>query len=189
MQKTSGEIEKEFIDNLGNSGGKDLAAWLVAIDGSGIKKRNDLIAWLKTDCGFGHMHASLLAGIHANGGKPVYGDTSELLNNQFAGCDAMRSLFDAVVEFALRNFPDATILPKKTYVSILAKREFAAINIKKSEIRLGLDLGSRDFDEVVSKANLTGPMPRISHQVTVTDTSRLDAELVSLLKDSYDRSN
>jgi predicted transport protein len=135
------------------------------------------------------MNASLLAGIHANGGKPVYGDTRDLLENQLAVSDSMTPVFESLVEFVLQIHPDATILPKKTYVSILAKREFAAINIKKSELRLGLDLGARPFDENVTKSKLTGPMPRISHQVTIADNSRLDAGLAGLLKDSYSRSN
>ncbi len=34
-QKTSGEFEKEFMDGLKGSTGKDLAAWLKIVDGHG----------------------------------------------------------------------------------------------------------------------------------------------------------
>lgn len=189
MQKTSGQIEKEFIESLATTTGRDLAAWLAEIDSSGIAKRNDVIAWLKSDRGFGHMNASLLAGIHANGGKPVYGDTSELLENQFAKAESMRPLFDQLITFVAEHLGSATVLPKKTYVSILEKREFAAINIKKSELRLGLDLGDRPFDDVVSKSRLSGPMPRISHQVVIISDAQLDDALAALLRESYERSN
>ena len=70
--KTSGEIEKEFIDNLKASTNKDLDGWLAEIGGLGTKKRNDIIDSLKKKYGFGHMNASLLAGIYLNDGKPVY---------------------------------------------------------------------------------------------------------------------
>ena len=82
--KTSGEIEKEFIDNLKNSTGQSLSEWMKVLGQSGINKRNDLVKWLKEKNGFGHMNASLLAGIYLNNGKPVYGSTDELLDNQFA---------------------------------------------------------------------------------------------------------
>lgn len=189
MAKTSGEIEKEFIDGLGGTTGRVLSDWLSAIDSSGLKKRNEVIAWLKSENGFGHMNASLLAGIHANGGKPVYGDTAELLGNQFAKAESMRPLFEAFAGFVSRVFPDATVLPKKTYVSILEKREFAAVNIRKDELRVGLDLGGRPFDETVAKSKLTGPMPRISHQVTVRSEEDLNDALAELLRESYGRSN
>jgi hypothetical protein len=73
--KTSGEIEKEFIDNLKGSTGRTLAEWMKRVGGSGISKRNDIIKWLKEKHGFGHMNASLLTGIYLNNGRPVYGST------------------------------------------------------------------------------------------------------------------
>ncbi len=186
-QKTSGEIEKEFIEGLKTSTGKDLKSWLTEIKSCGIEKRNDIIKWLKTEHGFGHMNAGLLIGIYLNGGKPVYGSTEDLLDNQLAKVEEMRPLYEAFCEFARKVFPNATVLPKKTYVSILEKREFAAINVKKGELRIGFDLGDRPFDETVSKAKLTGPMPRISHQIVLTDKSQFGANVVKLMKDSYDR--
>jgi hypothetical protein len=189
MQKTSGEIEKEFIDGLKGATGKELADWLVEIDSSGIAKRNEVVIWLKTERGFGHMNASLLAGIHANGGKPVYGSTGELLDNQFAKAESMRPLFNALVAYVGKHFPGATVLPKKTYVSILERREFAAINIRKDELRLGMDLGDRPFDGSISKSKLSGPMPRISHMVALNSESQFDDTLAGLLRDSWSRSH
>lgn len=186
-QKTSGEFEKEFMDGLANETGKDLASWMKIIDAFGTRKRNEVIARLKTRHGFGHMNASLLAGIHANGGKPVYQSTGDLLENQFAKAEAMRSLYDLFIEFVAKHFPNATVLPKKTYVSVLENREFAAVNIKPKELRIGLDLGERPFDDVIEKAKLSGPMPRISHMLVLTDANQLDAEVVEALRQSHTR--
>ena len=137
------------MDGLLRETGKDLGTWLKTIDGFGSKKRNEVIAWLKRDHGFGHMNASLLAGIHANGGKPVYQSTDALLDTQFAKSPEMRPLFDKFIEFVKANFPEASVLPKKTYVSILQNREFAAVNIKPKELRIGMDLGDRPFDSII----------------------------------------
>ena len=70
-QKTSGELEKELMDGIERSTGKDLTTWLKILDVFESKKRNEVIAWLKAEHGFSHMRAALLGGIHANGGKPV----------------------------------------------------------------------------------------------------------------------
>ncbi len=186
-QKTSGEFEQEFIDGLQGSTGKSLADWVIVVDGFSSKKRNEVIEWLKGVHNFNHMQASLLAGIHANGGKPVYQSTDGLLDAQFGKNEDMRPLYDGFVAFISRNFPNATILPKKTYVSVLENREFAAVNIKKGELRIGLDLGDRPFDEKVEKAKLTGPMPRISHMVVAKDDGKFDNSLVELLQQSHGR--
>ena len=186
-QKTSGEFEKEFLDGLFSETGKDLNVWMKIIDGFGTKKRNEVIARLKSDHGFGHMNASLLAGIHSNGGKPVYQSTDDLLQNQFAKASDMRPLYEAFIAFVRTNFPDSTVLPKKTYVSILENREFAAVNIKPKELRIGFDLGDRPFDDTIGKAKLTGPMPRISHMFVLTDVKQLDAKIVDALRQSHGR--
>ncbi len=102
------------------------------------------------------MDASLLAGIHVNGGKPVYQSTDGLLESQFAKAVEMRPLYEAFLKLVKKQFPNSTVLPKKTYVSILENREFAAINIKPKELRIGLDLGDRTFDETVEKRNSLG---------------------------------
>lgn len=187
--KTSGEIEKEFIDNLKKSTGKDLTDWLSEIKSSNLEKRNDILNLLKTDYHFGHMNASLLAGIYSNDGKPVYDSTDELLENQFAKAETVRPLYDSLIKQIKNAFPDATVLPKKTYISILEKREFAAINIKKTELRIGFDLGDRPFDEIVCKSKLTGPMPRISHQLIITEEKQINSGLIELLQKSRSRSH
>jgi len=186
-QRTSGEFEKEFMDSLAKETGKDLKTWMKTIDGFGSKKRPEVIAWLKTEHGFGHMNASMLAAIHANGGKPVYQSTDDLLDAQFAKAAEMRPLYDAFLGFVKKNFPNSTVLPKKTYVSILENREFAAVNIKPKELRIGLDLGDTPFDEKIEKAKLSGPMPRISHMFVLTDAKQLDASIVEALTRSHAR--
>jgi hypothetical protein len=146
-----------------------------------------VIAKLKSDHGFGHMQASLLAGIHANGGKPVYQSTDNLLDAQFAKAADMKPLYEQFLEFIGKNFPNSNVLPKKTYVSILENREFAAVNIKPKELRIGLDLGDRPFNSTIEKAKLTGPMPRISHMFVLTDAKQLNSEIARALKDSHAR--
>lgn len=189
MAKTSGEIEKEFIEGLKSSTGKDLKGWLAHVKSSGIEKRNDIVKWLKEKEGFGHMNANLLTGIYLNNGQPVYGSEENLLENQFTKCEAMKPLFEELKKTILKWDKDAQFLAKKTYVSILKKREFAAINIKPKELRLGLDLGDMPFTESLQKSKLTGPMPRISHMIVVTDASQFSKEFFSLLKTAHDRTN
>ena len=186
-QKTSGELEKELLNGIKKLTGKDLTTWLKVLDAFDSKKRNEIIAWLKAEHGFRHMNAALLGGIHANGGKPVYANRTDLLENQFVKAPDMRPLYESFISFVGKNFPKASILPKKTYVSILENREFGAVNIKPKELRIGLDLGDQPFDETVEKAKLTGPMPRISHMIVVTDLSQFDDSVVELLKQSHAR--
>lgn len=187
MAKTSGEFEKEFIETAKEKTGKTLEQWLPVVKASGFSKTMEITNWLKEEHKFNHLQATLLTGLYLNNGKPVYQNEDSLLDNQFAKCEQMKPLFNTVSEMILTHFPEMQMIPKKTYVSFTATREFAAINIKPKEIRLGMDLGDMPFNEKVQKTKLSGPMPRISHMVVVTDAKQLDKTLIEYLQLSYDR--
>ena len=189
MAKTSGEIEKEFIDTAKIQTGKSLKEWLALLKASGIEKRNDLLEWLKKGHGLNHLHAQLITGIHLNKGNPVYIDENALLENQFLKCPQMRPLFDELAEKITSSFQGTQLIPKKTYLSFTAVREFAAMNIKPKEIRLGLDLGEEPFTDTLQKSKLTGPMPRISHMLIITEVNPLDNHALKLITQSYTRTH
>ncbi|MES1216779.1 MAG: DUF4287 domain-containing protein [Bacteroidota bacterium] len=187
MAKTSGEFEQEFIQTAKEKTGRTLQQWLPVVKASGLAKPMEIINWLKTEHKLNHLQASLLAGLFLNNGKPVYQNEASLLDNQFVKCEEMRSLFDDVSGKILTHFPDAQLIPKKTYLSYTATREFAAINIKPKEIRLGMDLGDMAFTDTLQKSKLSGPMPRISHMIIISDSKQFDKKLIGYLQVSYSR--
>lgn len=189
MAKTSGEFELEFIQSAKEKTGKSLEQWLPVVKASGLTKQMEITNWLKSSHELNHMQASLLAGLYLNHGMPVYQNESSLLDNQFIKSEQMRPLFEVVSRKIMSLFPDAQLIPKKTYLSFTATREFAAINIKPKEIRLGVDLGDQAFDDTLQKSKLTGPMPRISHMVVLTDIGQFDKKVISYLQASFDRSH
>ncbi len=189
MAKTSGELENEFIDTAKSSTGKSLDEWLSLVKSSGIEKRNDIMEWLKKGHALNHMQAQFVAGMFLNNGKPVYGNEDDLLEAQFEKCPAMRPLFNEVSGRILSTFKGTQLIPKKTYLSFTAIREFAAVNVRQDEIRLGLDLGEEPFNDTVQKSKLTGPMPRISHMIVLKEISQLDKHSMELLQQSYNRTH
>ncbi len=189
MAKTSGEIEKEFIDTAKEKTGKSLQDWLKLVKSSGIEKRNDILEWLKKGHGLNHLQAQLITGIYLNNGSPVYINENALLENQFVKCPEMRSVFDSVSKKIISSFQGTQLIPKKTYLSFTAVREFAAINVRPNEIRLGLDLGDAPFNETLQKSKLTGPMSRISHMLIISEEKQFDKNVISLLTQSYNRTH
>ncbi len=189
MAKTSGELEKEFIDTAKEKTGKDLNGWLSLVRSSGIAKRNDILDWLKKCHGLNHLQAQFVTGIYLNNGNPVYINEASLLDSQFIKSPAMRPLFDHIQKKIIDNFQGTQLIPKKTYLSFTAVREFAAVNIRPTEIRLGLDLGDMAFNAKVQKSKLTGPMPRISHMIELNDNSSFDKTVADLIKQSYNRTH
>lgn len=67
------EKEREFLDGLKESTGRDLAEWMTVITEKNLPHRNDIIDWLRHQ-GFMFSQASWLERIHHNGGRPIYAD-------------------------------------------------------------------------------------------------------------------
>ena len=189
MIKTSAELEQEFMQTAQEKTGKSVEQWLAVIKASGLSKPMEILNWLKTEHPLNHLQSNFLSGLYLNNGKPVYQNESALLENQFVKCEAMRPVFEIISDKILSLFPDTVLIPKKTYLSYTANREFAAINIKPKEIRLGVDLGSEPFTETLQKSKLVGAMPRISHMITISDSNDLDETVIAYLRQSYDRSH
>lgn len=189
MAKTPAEFEQEFIQTAKEKTGKSLEEWLHIAKKTGYTKQMELLNWLKSEYKLNHMQAQFVAGIYLNNGQVVYQKKGNLLESQFAKCEEMRPLFESIAERILKEFPETQLIPKKTYISFTAQREFAAINIKPKEIRLGLDLGDEPFNDILQKSKLSGPMPRISHMLVFTNLSQFDQNVSTYLNQSYNRSN
>lgn len=189
MAKTSKELELEFIQTAKEKTGKALDQWLSTVKPTGFLKQMEILNWLKKEHKLNHMQAQFIAGIYLNNGKPVYQNAGSLLENQFVKCEEIKPLFEFVSSKILKEFPNAQLIPKKTYVSFTAVREFAAINIKAKELRLGMDLGDVKFNDTLQKSKLTGPMPRISHMIIFTEEKNYNKQVSEYLKQSYNRSH
>jgi hypothetical protein len=111
------------------------------------------------------------------------------LEKLVAGAKGYRPLY-ALLEAELRKtVPGVVVAPSGRYVSLGAPREFAAVTLHPTEIRLGLDLGDRPFDAPVQQAKLRGPGPAITHMVLLTDARQVNEELLAMVRAANHRVN
>jgi hypothetical protein len=104
------------------------------------------------------------------------------LEKLVAAAKGYRPLYHHLEAQIRRAIPDAVIAARDRYVAIGGPLEFAAVTLHPTEIRLGLALGDRPFDETVQPAKLRGPGAGITHMVVLTDARQVGDELLSLLK-------
>lgn len=204
MSADEREEEQRFLADLKARSGRDLAEWMAAISAQGFADKNDTIDWLRAQ-GFPFARASWLERIHQNGGKPIYGDeaakppaaprpqpdrpkgreltqkeTAEL-ENLLGAAKGYRPLYQLLEAEVRRTLPGVSIEPKGGYISIGCPREFAAVTLHATGLRLGLDLGERAFDASLQQAKMKGPGKAITHVLTLTDARQVNADLAALL--------
>ncbi|NOX59835.1 MAG: DUF4287 domain-containing protein [Planctomycetes bacterium] len=187
MVMAANEMEQKSIASIKEETGATVKAWSTRLKKAKFTKRAEMMAWLKGENSMKHSYANVVVGVHLNGGKPVYGDRGVLLDDQFAGKEGMRPLYEAIEKAVLKWNPKVSIHPTKTYVSFRGNREFSVAAIKAREIRVGLDLGDAPYKRRLEKAKSLGAMPRIGHMMVICDRADICTELTAYLKESWAR--
>ena len=111
----------------------------------------------------------------------------ELVAAQYAGAkEALRPVYDAVVEAIAALGDDIAVSPRKTYVSFDRARQFALVQ---ASTRTRVDLGVR-LDDATATGRLAAAgsfgSGNITHRVALTAPGEVDAEVRGWLRAAYD---
>lgn len=186
MANTPDDALATMIANYEKNTGKPLEAWIEIARKACLAKHGEIVKLLKEKHGMGHGYANLVAQRVLAGGAPEPAG-EDLVAAQYAGAKAgLRPLYDQLAKAVGKFGSDVELAPKKTYVSLRRKKQFALVQPSTAE---RLDVG----------INLKGTAPRgrleasgsfnamVSHRVRVTAAKDIDAELVGWLKSAYDQ--
>lgn len=166
--------------------GRDLDAWVAVARASAVAGHKALLDHLKAVHGLTHGYANTVAHA-ANASAAASIDDDDLMEAMFAGPKAgMRPIYDTIVA-AVRGFGgDIELSPKKGYVSLRRKKQFAiAQPSTKDRFDLGLNLKGEPATVRLEASGSWNVM--VSHRVRIADASEVDTELHGWLRAAYDR--
>jgi len=175
--------------NLPARTGKTLAQWVVLVKKGGPRDRRERVAWLRKEHGLGGTTAALVA-YAAEGRRPIdeYADGDALVEAMYSGRKAaLRSVHEAALAAARKLGKDVTPSARKTYVSLVRKRQFGAIQPSATDrVDLGLVLPG-----VVAKGRLEATTTvgggRVTHRIAPRSPKDVDAAVRRALRAAYDR--
>ncbi|MEU5847019.1 DUF5655 domain-containing protein [Saccharopolyspora shandongensis] len=163
--------------------GADLAEWKERVAASGTTSEPRLRAWLGEQ-GVGGYSQDLL--VYETYGYPEFmrTDPAELIDEQFADRQALRPVFDELLE-AVVDLGVVTIQARKTYVSLVSpKRTFAIVKPStKSRLDIGLHLPGR---QPAGRLLPAKSLPKGNVRIALTAESGVDDEVVALLRECYE---
>lgn len=173
------------LRNIEAKTGQDLAALYLAISGSGKAKHGEVRTWLMETYGLGYGDANTLAHFAASSSKAAAsGDAADPLAEIYTGKKAhLRSIHDAVMA-AIQPWGDFEVAPKKAYVALRRKKQFAMLGPKTNDrAELGINLK----DDVASERIVAQkPGGMCQYAVALTSPDDVDAEILSVLRRAYD---
>ena len=128
MSESLDQATATMVKNLEEKTGQTLEQMVAHARANGPKKHKELISYLKAEYGLTYGYANLIA-LHAldPAGTPPATEDS-LVAEQYAGEKAaMRPVYDAVIAAVEAFGDDVEISPKRTYVSLRRKKQFAIV--------------------------------------------------------------
>lgn len=184
MANSPEQMAQAMLDNLPAKTGKTLAQWLAITKKLKLQKHGEVVETLKSDHGVTHGFANLIA--HHHFAKGLVSDTGALVDAQYAGPkSALRPIYNAVIKFVKTLGADVEISPKKTYVSLRRRKQFALIQAStKDRVDLGLNLKGMPATERLEPSGSFNAM--VSHRVRLTAVSDIDQQLENWLQAAFD---
>lgn len=186
MAKSPEEMANAMIANMKEKTGKTLAQWIAIAKKSGEEKHGQVVKHLKAEHGLTHGFANLVAHkyLKSDAGSADGGDDA-LVAAQYAGPKAdLKPIYDALIKAASALGKDVEAAPKKTYVSLRRKKQFALIQPStKTRVDLGINLKDEPAKGRLEKSGSFNAM--VSHRVKLEKPGDVDKDVKAWLKKAY----
>ena len=186
MASSPEEMAQTMIDNLPAKTGKSLVEWNAVLKKKGLATHKEMMAFLKGDEGVTHGYANLIAQLarrESDGGVVPVGD---LVASQYSGPKAgLRPIHDRLVSAVEALGSDVEVAPKKSYVSLRRKKQFALIQPStRTRVDLGVNLKGHEASGKLEASGSFNSM--VSHRVRISSTEEVDADVIAWLRLAYD---
>ena len=185
MAKSPEEMAQSMIDNMPEKTGKDLAGWLKIVKATELDKHGKIVNLLKQEHGVTHGFANLIAHHALKAGVSDTGD--DPIADQYSGPKAgLLPIYKALLGHIESLGNDVELAPKKGYVSLRRKKQFALIQPStKTRVDVGIQLKSEQATDRLELSKSWNAM--VSHRVRVTDVAQVDNELIDWIREAYDK--
>ena len=175
-----------MIQNLHAKTGKPLTEWIEIAQATRLPKTRELINHLKAEHGLTYGYANLIAQKALETPAQAAAGEDEIVAAQYAGAKAgLRPIYDALAEAVQAFGADVELAPKKTYVSVRRKKQFAIFQ-PSTATRLDVGINLKGIP-AAGRLEASGSFnAMVSHRVRLSAPSEVDAELLGWLKHAYD---
>lgn len=175
------------LKNIEAKTGRTLAEFKAWVAGSGLIKHGEIRDRLKADYQLGHGDANTLTHfvLGSHGGAPAEGKSSdEVVDDLYSGPkQALRPIHDAVMA-RIEAMGDFEIAPKKGYVSLRRKKQFAMLGpATATRVELGLNMkGVAGTDRLLEQP----PGSMCQYKIKLTDAGEVDDQIAAWIRQAYE---
>lgn len=177
------------IKNIQTKTGKTIPELKAILDASGLSKHGELRDMFKMTLGLGHGDANALVHFlqQSDGQRAaqVEGKSNEAVVDEiYSGAKSgLRPIHDALMH-PIFNFGDFEIAPKKGYISLRRKKQFAMIGpVTNSRLEVGLNIKDLPAHD---RLLLQPAGSMCNYKVRITDLADVNDELIAWVRQAYE---
>ena len=175
------------VANIEKRTGKTLDELTRLVKSTGLTKHGEVRDWLQRQLKMGHGDANTLVHIAFKSSPAVADgveDEAAATDRIYTGQKApLRPVHDAVMK-AVKAFGPFEIAPKKTYLSLRRKKQFAMVG-PATNTRVEVGLNMKDVPGT-SRLEALPPGGMCQYRVKLTAESEVDKELIGWIQKAYD---
>lgn len=181
---TPEEMAATMLASIPEKTGKTLPEWIRVLKAAGLEKHGEMVKLLKSEHGVTHGYANLIAVEARKGGEETPAD--DLIEAQYAGPKAdLTAIRDALLTMVTGFGEDVEIAPKKSYISLRRRKQFALIQPStRTRVDLGINLPGRSAEGRLEASGSFNAM--VSHRVRLTAADEVDTEVEGWLREAYE---
>lgn len=181
------KTEETMATNLLKNTGKSLAEWTEIAKANTKGKHSETVTWLKETFDLGLFFADLI--VHkANGTDAGSFEDDELIELQYKGKENLKPIYDKLLSEILSLGNDIEIAPKKAYVSLRRKKQFACLKpATKTRFELELIIKGQEASGILEA--ITGAGAMCTHKIKIESESQITSEIFNWIKIAYDKAN
>ena len=175
------------INNIQKKTGMSLDELSAIVKKSGLSKHGEIRDMLKEKLGLGHGDANALvhAVFESDGTRAAEGKSEDaVLDEIYSGAKTgFRPIHEKLMK-EIQKFGEFEIVPKKGYVSLRRKKQFAMIG-PKTNTRFEVGINAKDLKK--NARLLEQPKGSMcNYIVNVSDAKEVDAELIAWIKSAFE---
>lgn len=175
------------LNNIQKKTGMSFAELSTFVQKSGLSKHGEIRDMLKQKLGLGHGDANAL--VHAvfksDGTRAAQGKSEDaVLDEIYSGAKAgFRPIHEKLIK-EINKFGEFEIAPKKGYVSLRRKKQFAMIG-PKTNTRFEVGINIKGLKKNV-RLNEQPAGSMCNYTVNLTEAKEVDLELIAWIKSAYE---
>lgn len=176
------------LNNIQKKTGKSLEELAAIVRKSGLSRHGEIRDYLKRELGLGHGDANALvhAVLQSDGQRAAEGKPADaVLDEIYVGAKAgQRPIHEALMKH-IAKFGEFEVVPKKGYVSLRRKKQFAMIG-PKTNTRFEVGINAQDLKK--NPRLLKQPKGSMcNYIVNLTGAQEVDPELIAWIKSAFEQ--